>query len=138
MRLNLLNRLFFSIILLLSFFQEYFLVSQAYFMEGVRFEVQTITDESFESDVIDSEEAWILAVKGTKISERKWQAEENQLRGVVNVAFVDLKQDEDFWLEKVTLGILWIDIYIYMNNSIWIWTPHYRGVYAAEYCRSNV
>lgn len=92
-------------------------------MEGVRFEVQTITDESFESDVIDSEEAWILAVKGTKISERKWQAEENQLRGVVNVAFVDLKKDEDFWLEKVTLRILWIDTYIYRNNSIRMWTP---------------
>jgi hypothetical protein len=43
-----------------------------------------------------------LAVKGTKVSEQKWQTEENQLRGVVNVAFVDLQEEEDFWLKKVT------------------------------------
>lgn len=87
-------------------------------MEGVRFEVQTITEKSFESDVIESEEAWILAVKGTKISEQKWQTEENQLRGVVNVAFVDLKKDQDFWLDKVILGILWIEIRIRLRAAL--------------------
>ncbi len=71
-------------------------------MEGVRFEVRTITAKSFESDVVESDDAWILAVKGTKVSEQKWQTEENQLRGVVNVAFVDLQGEEDFWLKKVT------------------------------------
>ena len=70
-------------------------------MEGVRFEVRTITSKSFESDVVESDDAWILAVKGTKISEQKWQTEENQLRGVANVAFVDLQEEENFWLEKV-------------------------------------
>ena len=70
-------------------------------MEGVRFEVRTITAKSFESDVVESDDAWILAVKGTKVSEQKWQTEENQLRGVVNVAFVDLQGEEDFWLKKV-------------------------------------
>ena len=70
-------------------------------MEGVRFNVRTITSKSFESDVLQSDEAWILAVTGTKVSEQKWQTEENKLRGVVNVAFVNLAEEEDFWLDKV-------------------------------------
>ena len=70
-------------------------------MEGVRFEVRTMTTEIFESDVIDNDDAWILAIKGTNISETEWQTEENQLRGVVSVAFVDFKENENFWLDKV-------------------------------------
>jgi hypothetical protein len=73
-------------------------------MEGMRFDVRTITSKSFESDVLQSDDAWILAVKGTKVSENKWQTEENKLRGVVNVAFVDLQEEEDFWLDKVKVN----------------------------------
>ena len=73
-------------------------------MEGVRFDVRTITSKSFESDVLQSDDAWILAVKGTKVSEQKWQSEENKLRGVVNVAFVDLEEEEDFWSDNVRTG----------------------------------
>lgn len=70
-------------------------------MEGVQFEVRTITSKSFESEVIESEDAWILALQGSDVSEEKWQSEENKLRGVVNVAFVDLKRDKKFWSRKV-------------------------------------
>jgi hypothetical protein len=103
MRLNPSECLFY-IILVFVFFQEHLSVIQAHFMEGMRFDVRTITSKSFESDVLQSDDAWILAVKGTKVSENKWQTEENKLRGVVNVAFVDLQEEEDFWLDKVKVN----------------------------------
>lgn len=86
--------------LFLGFFHEKRL-ADAFFMEGIRFQVRTLTSDSFESDVIESQDAWILAIKGSKVSEDEWQIEENRLRGVVNVAFIELIADGQFMFEKV-------------------------------------
>lgn len=85
-----------------SYYRKSNLVN-AFFMEGVRFQVRTLTSDSFEPDVIESNDAWILAIKGSTVSENEWQTEENKLRGVVKVAFVDLITDGEFMFKKVKI-----------------------------------
>lgn len=108
---------FLVFVLFLGLFHENRLVD-AFFVEGVRFQVRTLSSDSFESDVIESKDAWILAIKGSKVSEDEWQTEENKLRGVVNVAFIDLITDGQFMFEKVEYYFILVYYALWLLHSV--------------------